>query len=96
MERGPSMRRVTISPFCTPNPKAAMTIAGLWFVSGAVSRSKRSVSIFGKWSKKRKLSRPPALYSSGVYPNVSADALQVSRPEGANGSIRVPLWRTET
>lgn len=73
-----------------------MTIAGLWFVRGAVSRPKRSVSIFGKWSKKRKLSRLPASYSSGVSYNVSADALQVSRSDGANGSIRVPLWRTET
>jgi hypothetical protein len=52
LERVLSMRRVTISPFCTPNQKVAMTIAGLWFVSGAVSRPKRSVSIFGKWSKK--------------------------------------------
>ena len=96
MERGLSMRRVTISPFCSPNPKAAMTIAGLWFVSGAVSRPKRSVSIFGKWSKKRKLSRPPASYSISVSYNVSADALRVRRPDGANGSILFPLRRTET
>ena len=90
-----TLRRVTISYFCTPNQKVAMTIAGRWFVSGAVSRPKRSVSIFGKWSKKRKLSRPPASYSIAVSHKVSADELQVSRPDGANGSMRVPLWHTE-
>ena len=45
--------------------------------------------------KKRKLSRPPASYSIAVSHKVSADELQVSRPDGANGSIRVSLWRTE-
>ena len=42
---------------------------------------------FRQLVKKRKLSRPPSSYSLGVSHNVSVDALQVSRPDGANGKI---------